>query len=169
MSLAASRDELSTFFLLLMKTNRITTSSTNRRIVSILGILLLLAANAQAQKIAAKQAIFTAKTGTNFAFGIVPIGKAAQKTFYYQNTGSDTLFIQSLELNSDSVFTIQFATLTIPPHKSGKVIVKFAPQATGSDRGTIAFDVANGVAAPTLALSGNGATAMISDAVTCQF
>ncbi len=154
-----------------MKTNRNITRRSRQRIASICGIFLLVTAcsNAPAQRIAAKQAIFTAKTSTNFAFGSVRLGKAMQKTFYYQNTGSDTLFIQSLELNSDSAFTIQFATLTLPPKGRGKVIVQFEPQARQSYSARLSFAVANGVAAPTVTLRGNGVQPEMHSAIEAAF
>jgi hypothetical protein len=101
-------------------------------------------------------AFFTPTNGTNLKFGAVPIGQSVQKIFSFVNKGNDTLFVRSLELSSDSGFTIQFATLTLPPNKSGKVIVQFAPMADHNYSATLSFAVANGVAPPTLTLSGDG-------------
>ena len=89
-------------------------------------------------------------------FDNVPIGQAVQKTFSFANTGKDTLIIQSIELSSDSGFTIQFATLVLPPSGQGEVIVQFAPTDTQMYSTTISFAVAGSVASPTLTVTGNG-------------
>lgn len=150
-----------------MKLNRITSYRRNTLAAASIGILLLsvTCANAQAQCHSAKLAHFTTTMNTNVAFGVVALGTPEQKTFMYTNTGSDTLFIQSLELNADSAFTIQFATLTLPPQRSGKVIVQFAPHTARNYNGSITFDVAGSGASPTLALTGNGTELVATSAV----
>ncbi len=124
-------------------------------LAAILFCVVTLQASAQSARHSAN-AVFSPLNGTALAFGDVPIGQAVQKTFSFANTGKDTLIIQSLELSSDSGFTIQFASLVLPPSGQGKVVVQFAPTDTQTYSTTISFAVAGGVASPTLTLTGNG-------------
>ena len=112
--------------------------------------------------------MFSPVNGTKFAFGDLPIGQSQQKTFTFTNSGSDTLFLRSLELSSDSGFTIQFATLTLPPKGTGKVVVQFSPKAEHSYKARLSFVTANGVSAPTVQLSGNGIVSDSSDAMALK-
>gem|GEM_PF-6566347 len=101
-------------------------------------------------------AIFSSMNGTALDFGRVPIGQKEKKVFSFENTGGDTLFLQSLELSSYTEFTIQFASLTLPPGRRGTVVVEFAPVSEQSYQDTLSFAVANGVVPPLVALHGQG-------------
>lgn len=152
-----------------MKTHQITLCGICLVFAVLFTILLIGGTSSRGKAQSSHGARFTARCSTNFTFDSVPLGSAAERTFFYHNTGQDTLFIQSLELNADSVFTIQFATLTLPPHGEGKVVVQFAPQEARSYSGNIAFDVANGVASPRLALSGSGMPSVIQSPKIPEF
>ncbi len=103
------------------------------------------------------QAIFNSTNGTSLAFGNLRVGRTAQQTFSFSNTGDDTLFLQTPSI-SGTGFTIATgpSTLTYPPNGSGSVVVQFAPTAKQSYSGSLTFTASNGVSAPTVSLSGAG-------------
>jgi hypothetical protein len=101
-------------------------------------------------------AIFTATNGSILDFGSVRAGQTKQQTFSFANTGDDTLFVQSLELSTDTGFTIQFARLTIAPKQTGTVVVQFEPLRGQHYDATLSFAVANGVVPPSVTFHGLG-------------
>ncbi|HEY3875439.1 MAG TPA: choice-of-anchor D domain-containing protein [Candidatus Kapabacteria bacterium] len=103
------------------------------------------------------QAIFNPTNGTNIAFGNLHVGRTAQKTYSFSNSGNDTLFLQTPSI-SGTGYTIatNVSTLTYPPNATGNVVVQFAPTATQSYNGSLTFTASNGVSAPTVPIGGTG-------------
>ncbi len=105
----------------------------------------------------AVQAIFSSTNGNSLAFGNLHAGRTAQQTFYFSNSGDDTLFLQTPSISS-GVFSIAtgLSTLTYPPNTFGNVVIQFAPTAAQSYTGSLSFTASNSVTAPTVSLSGTG-------------
>jgi len=109
------------------------------------------------------QAIFNSTNGNALAFGNLRVGRTAQQTFSFSNTGDDTLFLQTPTI-SDSGFSIPSgpASLTILPNQTESIVLQFAPTKRRSYSGTLRFIASNGVTVPSVTLRGQGIQATFS-------
>src|SRR5439155_26254663 len=104
--------------------------------------------------------IFTAGNSTTLAFGNVHVGRTAQLTFSYSNTGDDTLFMAATPATiSGSGFTIASGpahTAFLLPSQSDAVTVQFAPLAKQSYSGTLTVSSSDGTSIPSVTMNGTG-------------
>ncbi|HZK75754.1 MAG TPA: choice-of-anchor D domain-containing protein [Candidatus Kapabacteria bacterium] len=114
------------------------------------------------------QAIFSPTNGIAVAFGHVRIRETAQQTFAFSNIGDDTLFLQPPTI-PDAGFSVVSASLVLPPNQTGNVVVQFAPTLAQQYNGTMLLTALNGVAAPSVALSGRGSAPHIQVANAMDF
>jgi hypothetical protein len=115
------------------------------------------------------QAIFTSPNGTTLAFGNLRTGRTRLMPFVYENTGDDTLFLQTPAI-SGAGFSIASgpSNLTLVPNQSDTVMVAFAPTSKQTYSGTLSFSASNGVTAPSVSLSGAGTLPQIQISTTAS-
>jgi large repetitive protein len=108
------------------------------------------------------QAVFSGNT--SLAFGNVDINTTKDLQYTIQNTGDDTLFLNTT--TPASVTGAGFTILTPPattilPAASTNMTVRFSPTVKQAYTGTLTFSTLGGIGSPTVALSGNGAAPQI--------
>jgi hypothetical protein len=86
------------------------------------------------------QGVFSGVTGSPLAFGNAKVNTFKTKSYVYQNTGDDTLFMQQPSI-SGSAFTIltQPTRLNLAPNERDSVVVKFLPTNVTPQSGTLSF------------------------------
>jgi hypothetical protein len=109
------------------------------------------------------QAIFNG--GTSLGFGNVDINTTKDLVYTIENTGDDTLFLNSttpasITGNAFTIFTPPSST-TIAPGGSTNLTVRFSPLAKQAYTGSLTFTTLGGIGSPTVALTGNGAAPQI--------
>lgn len=109
------------------------------------------------------QAIFNG--GTSLGFGNVDINTTKDLVYTIENTGDDTLFLNSTTPASitGAAYTIFSppASTAIPPGTSTNMTVRFSPIAKQAYTGSLTFTTLGGIGSPTVALTGNGAAPQI--------
>lgn len=109
----------------------------------------------------AVQAIFTGNT--SFPFNNVKVGQTKDLAYTYQNTGTDTLFVTSANLQSSTFFSILgAAAATVPPGGTGTLNLRYAPTSKATHSTQLTFTAANNIATPTVVLTGAGVAPQLS-------
>lgn len=109
------------------------------------------------------QAIFNGVT--SLGFGNVDINTTKDMVYTIENTGDDTLFLNST--TPATVTGAAFMILTPPasttllPGTSTTMTVRFSPLAKLAYTGSLTFTTLGGIGSPTVALTGNGAAPQI--------
>ncbi len=102
------------------------------------------------------QAVFSAAS-EEVDFGNVRVGQSDQETFYYSNTGDDTLFLpQPTFSNSDFSVVSGPTNFALPPNQSDSIVIQFAPTVWQSYNETMYFSALYGVSTPSITLTGAG-------------
>jgi hypothetical protein len=102
------------------------------------------------------EAVFSAASGS-VGFGNVRVGQSTEQTFYYSNTGDDTLFMTEPTFSSSDFSVVSGPTNPVlPPNQSDSIVIQFAPTIWQSYDETMYLSALNGISTPSITLTGVG-------------